>query len=51
MDMVFMVVEAERTDRDVVTRATDLLTESKANVGIVLNKNRTYVPKALQQEL
>ncbi len=51
MDMVFMVVEAEKTDRDVVKRATDMLVKSKANVGIVLNKKRTYVPKALQQEL
>lgn len=51
MDMVFMVVESEKTDRDVVKRATDLLEESKANVGIVLNKNHNYVPRRLLQEL
>ncbi len=51
MDMVLMVVESEKTDRDVVKRATAWLTESKANVGIVLNKAQTYVPKRLQQEL
>ena len=51
MDMVFMVVEAEKTDRDVVKRATDLLAESKTNVGIVLNKSHNYVPRRLLQEL
>ncbi|MBC8094688.1 MAG: hypothetical protein H7Y43_02640 [Akkermansiaceae bacterium] len=51
MDMVFMVVESEKTDREVVKRATDILVESKANVGVVLNKNKRYVPRLLQQEL
>jgi succinoglycan biosynthesis transport protein ExoP len=51
MDTVFMVVEAEKTDRDVVKRATRLLTESKANVGIVMNKTRNYVPRLLHQDL
>ena len=51
MDMVFMVVEAEKTDREVVKRATALLAESKARVGVVLNKSHTYVPRRLQQEL
>jgi succinoglycan biosynthesis transport protein ExoP len=51
MDMVFVVVESEKTDCEVVKRATSLLAESKANVGVILNKARTYVPKRLQQEL
>jgi len=51
MDMVFMVVEAEKTDRDVVKRAADLLAKANPNVGVVFNKNRTYVPRQLQQEL
>src|SRR5439155_23841510 len=51
MDMVFVVVESEKTDRDVMSRATALLLESKANLGIILNKSRAYVPKLLQQEL
>jgi polysaccharide biosynthesis transport protein len=51
MDMVFMVVESEKTDRDVVKRATDLLAESKTHVGIVLNKSHNYVPRRLLQEL
>jgi len=51
MDMVFMVVESEKTDRDVVKRATAMLTETKANVGIILNKGRNYVPRRLEQQL
>jgi Mrp family chromosome partitioning ATPase len=51
MDMVLMVAESEKTDYQVLRRANSLLTETKANVGIVLNKGRTYVPKRLQQEL
>ena len=51
MDMVLMVVESGKTDRDVVKRATALLTENKANVSVVLNKARTYVPKSLLQEM
>ncbi len=48
MDMVFMVVESEKTSRDSVQRAADMLTETGANVGVVLNKNRQYVPARLE---
>ena len=51
MDMILLVVESEKTDRDAAQRAATLLSESRANVGVVLNKNRTYVPKRLQHEL
>lgn len=51
MDSVLMVVEAEKTDRELVKRATTLLAESKTNVGIVLNKGHTYLPKKLVQDL
>jgi len=50
MDMVLLVVESERTDRDAVKRATAMLAESKANVSAILNKTRTYVPRRLHQE-
>ena len=49
MDMVLLVVEAEKTDRDVAQRATALLGESR--VGVVMNKTRSYVPKRLLPEL
>jgi Mrp family chromosome partitioning ATPase len=51
MDMVLLVIESEKTDREVVKRATAMLAESKANVSAILNKNRDYVPKRLSQDL
>jgi succinoglycan biosynthesis transport protein ExoP len=51
MDIVLLVIESEKTDRDVVKRAVALLGESKPNLGAVLNKRRSYVPKVLQQEV
>jgi len=50
MDMVLMVIESEKTDQELVRRATALLAESKAHVGAVLNKTKTYVPPQLHQE-
>jgi len=51
MDMVLMVLESEKTNRDVVEQATTLLGESNVSVKAVLNKYRPYVPRWLQQEL
>ena len=51
MDMVLLVIESEKTDREVVKRATSMLARSKANISAVLNKNRDYVPKRLSQDL
>jgi Mrp family chromosome partitioning ATPase len=51
MDMVLVVVESEKTEIDVLKRAAAFLSESKPNLGAILNKRRTYVPKVLQQEL
>ena len=51
MDMVMVVVESEKTDKEVVQRAVNMLTEARANVGVVLNKRKRYVPKQLLQEL
>jgi len=51
MDLVFLVVESEKTDLEVIKRATSLLSESNANVTAILNKNRAYVPPWLHQEL
>jgi uncharacterized protein involved in exopolysaccharide biosynthesis/Mrp family chromosome partitioning ATPase len=51
MDMVLLVVESEKTDRDAAKRVAAMLSESKTNVGIVLNKNRSYLPRRLHQEI
>ena len=51
MDMVMMVVESEKTDRELVEGACAMLAETKAHVGIVLNKTKNYVPNGLHQQL
>ncbi len=51
MDMVFVVAECEKTNREVLKRAASLLADSHANIQTIFNKNRTYVPPWLHQEL
>jgi polysaccharide biosynthesis transport protein len=50
MDMVILVVESEKSDREVVQQANIWLAESGATVGAVLNKTRQYVPARLHQD-
>lgn len=50
MDITLLVVESEKTGREIVEQANAWLTEVGASVGIVLNKTHQYVPKQLQQE-
>lgn len=47
MDMTLLVVEAEKSDREVVQQANKWLAESGATVGAVLNKTRKYIPSSL----
>ena len=51
MDMVMLVIESEKTDREAVQQANQLLLQSKSNVTAVLNKTRKYVPARLQHDL
>jgi len=51
MDTVMLVIESEKTDRDVVQQANQLLLQSKANVTAILNKTRKYVPARLQHDI
>lgn len=51
MDMVLLVVEAEKTDREAAARASKILAESKSNVGIVLNKLHDYLPRRFQSNI
>jgi uncharacterized protein involved in exopolysaccharide biosynthesis/Mrp family chromosome partitioning ATPase len=51
MDMVLLVVESGKTDRDVARRVTGILSETKTNVGIVLNKYRSHGPRRLQHDI
>ena len=51
MDTVLLVVESEKTDRNIVQGACDLLAQTGTHVGIVLNKTRAYIPARLQHDL
>jgi hypothetical protein len=51
MDMVLLVAEAEKTNVDLLRHASDLLTESGANVGAVLNRVRNHVPQRLKHDM
>src|SRR5207249_1855004 len=50
MDKVPLVVEAEKTNRDVVKRGYRELVGARADVSIVLNTVRSYLPKRLEAE-
>ncbi|HZR19652.1 MAG TPA: Wzz/FepE/Etk N-terminal domain-containing protein [Verrucomicrobiae bacterium] len=49
-DITLVVAEAEKTDRDVLKRAIALLKGAKVDVGVVLNKTRSYVPRLFLKE-
>jgi len=48
MDKVLLVVEAERTNREVVKRGHRELVGARADVAVILNKTRSYGPNWLE---
>jgi Mrp family chromosome partitioning ATPase len=50
MDMMFLVIEAEETDRELAQKACQLLDEAKTHAAVVMNKYRSYVPRWLHRE-
>ncbi len=51
-DGVVLVVESDRTKREIVIRARDALIKGKANIlGIVLNRRRYVIPEFLYRQL
>ncbi len=50
MDKLLLVVEAEETNRDLVKRGYAQLTAARANVSVVMNKTRSYLPKRFDGE-
>jgi len=48
MDKVLLVVEAEKTSRDIVKRGYRELVGARADVAVVLNKTRSYGPNWLE---
>jgi polysaccharide biosynthesis transport protein len=49
MDKVLLIVEAEKDHRDAVKRGYRELVSSRADVSIVLNKTRKYLPSSFEQ--
>src|SRR5690606_25433444 len=48
MDLVLLLVEAERTTADSIRRTWNDLAGAKANVSVIFNKARNYAPAWLQ---
>jgi uncharacterized protein involved in exopolysaccharide biosynthesis/Mrp family chromosome partitioning ATPase len=51
MDMVFLVVESEKTNRDTVKRAGSLLNQASCTLSVIVNRTRNYLPRALMAEV
>jgi uncharacterized protein involved in exopolysaccharide biosynthesis/Mrp family chromosome partitioning ATPase len=51
MDKLLLVVEAEKSNRDLVKRGYAKLMHERNNVSVVLNKTRSYIPKSLDNEI
>ncbi len=51
MDKMLLVVEAEKTNRELVKRGYKKLMAERHNISVVLNKARSYVPKSLDNEI
>ena len=51
MDINLMVVESEKTEVEIIKQASELVSGPRSNVGLILNKKRTYIPQWLHQEL
>jgi uncharacterized protein involved in exopolysaccharide biosynthesis/Mrp family chromosome partitioning ATPase len=50
MDIVLLVLEAEKTGQHSAARAGALMRESRANVAAVLNKHRSHVPAGMAHD-
>jgi polysaccharide biosynthesis transport protein len=51
MDKLLLVVEAEKSNRDLVKRGYGKLMAERENVSVVLNKTRSFIPKSLDNEI
>lgn len=51
MDMVFLLVESEKTNRDAVKRASGLLAQASCTLSVIVNRTRNYLPRPLLQEI
>lgn len=51
MDMNLLVVESEKTSAEAAKRAAAILSETKAEHSVILNKTHNYIPKMLNNDL
>jgi Mrp family chromosome partitioning ATPase len=51
LDITLMVLESEKTHRDLARQAVALLAESNTQMVAVLNKHRRYLPRRLDGDL
>lgn len=51
LDMTLVTLDSGKTNRELARRATELLSESRAQVGIILNKHRRYLPAKFKTDL
>lgn len=51
MDKMLLVVEAEKSNRELIKRGYSKLMNERDNVSVILNKARTYLPKSLDNEI
>ena len=49
MDMALLVVDAEKTDRDIVRRGYEQLRRGGAEIACIFNKTRSHVPRWIIQ--
>jgi len=50
MDKLLLVIEAEKSNRELVRRGYAKLMAERNNISVVLNKTHSYIPKALDTE-
>ena len=50
MDIVLLVIESEKTNEEIVQKATSLLAESKVHIGAVLNREKFHYSSKLHKE-
>ena len=51
LDMIFLVIEAERSNAEQAKRCAAMLAESRANVTAVLNRYHNYLPARLRTDV
>jgi hypothetical protein len=51
MDKLLLVVEAGKSNKELIRRGYSKLMTERDNISVILNKTRSYVPKSLDNEI